>query len=32
MLVTAVPLANLVTFDAGHNDWAAPWRLAIRNP
>jgi hypothetical protein len=32
LLATAVPLANLVTFDGGHNDWAAPWRLAIRNP
>jgi hypothetical protein len=32
MLVTAVPLAKLVIFDGGHNDWAASCRVTIRNP
>jgi uncharacterized protein len=31
-LATAVPQANLVIFDGGHNDWAAPCRMEIRNP
>ena len=31
-LATAVPQANLVIFDGGHNDWAAGCRVKIRNP